>query len=217
MAIVLDGLFFAAALFLPAGTLHWPRAWIFIILVVAAAALTIYRLPEDLLNERLKGPIQKKQPVVDKIILIFFLTSYTGTIVFSGLDVFHYHLLAPPPMAAAVLGLVLYLLGWWLAAAAILENSFATAVVRLQEERGHRLVDTGPYRCVRHPMYSGLIPMAIGAPLWLGSYAAALAGLIPILLIAVRILFEERFLRRELPGYPEYTQRTRYRLIPFLW
>jgi protein-S-isoprenylcysteine O-methyltransferase Ste14 len=208
---------FGAALFLPAQTLHWTRAWIFLAVVSVASIFTIFALPEDLLKERMKSPLQKTQPLTDKIILIAFMLSYAGSLVLCGLDVFHYHLMEPPPLWLSVLGLGLYAVGWRISAAAILENSFAAAVVRLQEERGHHLVDTGPYRFVRHPMYAGLIPMAIGAPLWLESYAGVFAGIVSIVLIAVRIVFEERFLRRALTGYEEFTHRTRYRLIPRVW
>ena len=217
IGVLAEGLLFGSATFLPAGTFDWPRAWIFVGVVMVAAGLTILALPESLLRERLKGPLQKNQPLVDKIILPVFMASYAASLVFSSLDVFRYRLLPSPPLALSIVGLALYAFGWWLSAAAMMENSFATTVVRLQEERGHRLVDTGPYRVVRHPMYSGLLPMAFGAPLWLGSYAGAIASIVPCALLAIRIVFEERFLRRELPGYEEYGQRTRYRLIPGVW
>jgi protein-S-isoprenylcysteine O-methyltransferase Ste14 len=217
LGVLYNGLIFALAVFVPAGTLHWPRGWVFVAVVMASSAVTIASLPEDLLKERMKSPLQKAQPLVDKVILIAFMLSYAITLVFTSRDVFRYHLWAPPSIVIAVSGLALYLVGWRISSAAILENSFAAAVVKLQEERGHHVVDTGPYRVVRHPMYSGLILIAAGAPLWLGSYAAALSGVVPVILISVRIVFEERFLRRELPGYVEYTARTRYRLIPGIW
>jgi protein-S-isoprenylcysteine O-methyltransferase Ste14 len=95
----------------------------------------------------------------------------------------------------------------------MLANPFAAVVVRLQIERGPRVVDTGPYRYVRHPMYAGFIPMAVGMALWLQSYAAIAA----MAIIAVRALFEGKFLIRNLPGYDEYTKCVRYRFIPFVW
>jgi protein-S-isoprenylcysteine O-methyltransferase Ste14 len=80
-----------------------------------------------------------------------------------------------------------------------------------------RVIDSGVYAAVRHPMYMGFVPFIVGMCLWLGSYAAALLTIVPIGLIAVRIVIEERFLRRELEGYGAYAERTRYRLIPFVW
>ena len=89
--------------------------------------------------------------------------------------------------------------------------------VRHQEERGHSVVTTGPYRIVRHPMYAGLAALMLGMGLWLGSWAAAAASLLPTSILAARIVLEERLLRRSLPGYPEYASRVRSRLIPGLW
>ncbi len=94
---------------------------------------------------------------------------------------------------------------------------FAVPVVRLQEERHQRVIDSGIYAVVRHPMYTGFMPMAVGPALWLQSYAAALLAIVPIAVLALRSLFEERFLKRGLRGYDTYTQKVRYRLIPFIW
>ena len=94
---------------------------------------------------------------------------------------------------------------------------FAVPVVRLQEERHQRVIDTGIYAIVRHPMYTGFGPMVVGSALWLESYVAALLAIVPIGILAVRSVFEERFLKRELNGYDAYTKKVRYRLIPFIW
>ena len=96
-------------------------------------------------------------------------------------------------------------------------NPFAVPVVRLQEERHQRVIDTGAYAVVRHPMYAGFVPMVLGPALWLGSYASALLAIVPIVVLAVRSVFEERFLKRELKGYDAYREKVRYRLIPFVW
>ena len=90
-------------------------------------------------------------------------------------------------------------------------------MVRHQEERHQTVIDTGVYSIVRHPMYAGSALLMVGLPLWLESYAAAALAIVPIALTAVRILFEERFLKRELKGYEDYTKRVKYRLIPFIW
>ena len=120
-------------------------------------------------------------------------------------------------MWVSSLGLVLVVVGWVIIALVFRENSFAAPVVKHQEEREHKVVDTGVYAIVRHPMYAGIFVFNVGMALWLESYAGALAALVPIGLLAVRIVFEERFLREELPGYEAYTERVRYRLIPFVW
>src|SRR6188472_2417216 len=94
-------------------------------------------------------------------------------------------------------------------------NPFAVPVVRLQEERHQRVIHTGVYAVVRHPMYTGFLPFAVGPALWLESYAAALLAIVPIVVLAVRSVFEERFLKRELKGYHAYMEKVHYRVIPF--
>jgi protein-S-isoprenylcysteine O-methyltransferase Ste14 len=120
-------------------------------------------------------------------------------------------------MIVSAIGLVLFAAGWWLMTAAMVENAFAAPVVRHQAERHQHVIETGPYRIVRHPMYTSVIPFMIGMALWLGSYAAAIFAILPIAVLMIRLLLEEKFLRRELPGYEQYTTRTRFRLIPFVW
>ena len=215
--ILFNTCFFGLLLFAPAGTLHWRRAWIFLAVNLIAAALAVFSLPEDLLNERYKPAVQKGQPVADRIVLIAFMLSFCGDVVLISLDVFHLHLLRPPPPLVCAVGLALFLASWWIETHAMLANSFASVVVRLQSERGQHVVDTGPYAVVRHPMYAGFIPMAVGMALWLESHAAAIAAIVPVALISVRAVLEERFLLRNLPGYAGYMQRVRYRLIPFVW
>jgi protein-S-isoprenylcysteine O-methyltransferase Ste14 len=97
------------------------------------------------------------------------------------------------------------------------ENAFAAPVVKLQEERHQRVIDTGVYALVRHPMYAGGALVLIGMPLWLQSYTAALSAVVPIGLGVARIRFEEQFLRRAPKGYDTYRQKVRYKLIPFVW
>ena len=172
---------------------------------------------EGLLKERFKPPIQKGQPLADKIVLLLFIAAYFGLIVFIPLDVFRFHLLGKPGALISSLGLVLFALGWWIFYLAMRENPFAAPVVKLQQERQQRVIDTGVYAVVRHPMYAGAVLLLVGMPLWLESYAATLLAGVPIGALVVRVLVEERFLRRELPGYLAYTERVRYRLIPFLW
>jgi len=207
----------AVLLLAPAWTFWWPRAWVLLGIHSVAATVSVYAIPNGLLKERYKAPLQKDQPLVDKVILSSFLLAFFVTAILIPLDVFRWHLLPAPDRWVAWAGLALFVAGWWIVAKAMLENAYAAPVVKLQKDRQHQVIDTGPYGVVRHPMYSGLAPLLVGMVLWLGSYAAAIAALVPIALLAVRILFEERFLRRELAGYTEYMKRTRFRLIPFVW
>jgi protein-S-isoprenylcysteine O-methyltransferase Ste14 len=211
---------FCGLLFLSAGTLQWSRAWVIFGLFLFGSILTIagiIPLNKDLLAERLKSPIQKGQPPTDKIIVILFISAYLGLIVFLGLDMFHFHLLQRPGPVVSSLGLVIVVGGWWIIYLSLKENIFAAPAVKYQKEREQRVIDTGVYSVVRHPMYSGTGLMLIGLSLWLESYAAALLSGIPIGLLAVRIVYEERFLRQELKGYDAYLKKVRYRLIPLLW
>ena len=211
---------YALLLFVPAGTLHWWRAWVFLAVTVAVMAATIFSiLPDnaDLFSQRAKGVIQKGQPLWDRVLAILLVVSYVGQIVFISLDVFRFHLVPKPGGLVSFLGLALYAAGWWIMTLAMKVNPFAVPVVRLQEERHQRVIDTGVYAVVRHPMYTGFVPMVVGPALWLGSYVAALLAIVPIAVLATRSVFEERFLKRELKGYEAYTKKVRYRLIPFVW
>ena len=211
---------FGGPLFLTAGTWAWWRAWILLgVVFVATAASMVAVFPgnEGLLDERFKAPIQKGQPLADKIVLLLILATFFGLLVFIPLDVFRFHLLGTPGTLMSSAGLVLFVAGWWIMTLALRENAFAAPVVKLQEERHQTVVDTGVYGIVRHPMYAGAILLFIGMPLWLESYAGALVASVPIGMLALRILVEERFLRRELKGYDAYAKRVRCRLIPFLW
>jgi len=125
--------------------------------------------------------------------------------------------LSKPAELVSFFGLALYVAGWWIMTLAMKVNPFAVPVVRLQEERHQRVIDSGVYAVVRHPMYAGFVPMVLGPALWLGSYASALLAIVPIVVLAVRSVFEEGFLKRELKGYDAYTEKVRYRLIPFVW
>jgi len=211
--------FYALLLFVPAGTLHWWRAWVFLVVTVAVMVVAILTILPDnsgLFSERARGVVQKGQPLWDRVFVILLIVSYVGQIVFIPLDVFRFHLAQKPGGLVSFLGLALYVAGWWIMTLAMKVNPFAVPVVRLQEERHQRVIDTA-YAVVRHPMYAGFVPMVVGPALWLGSYMAASLAIVPITVLAVRSVFEERFPKRELKGYDAYAEKVRYRLIPFVW
>jgi protein-S-isoprenylcysteine O-methyltransferase Ste14 len=219
-SVIFNVAIFALLLFLPAATLDWCRAWLFIGVVfigTVGAVVSLSRDHEGLLKERLKPPMQKGQPLADKIIVVLYLAAFSGLVIFIPLDVFRFHLMGKPGTLVSSLGLALLIAGWWIAYLGLRANAFAALVVKHQEERQQTVIDTGVYSIVRHPMYAGGALLAVGIPLWLESYPAALLASVPIATVALRIVFEERFLKRELKGYDAYTQRVRYRLIPFLW
>jgi protein-S-isoprenylcysteine O-methyltransferase Ste14 len=218
--VVFNVAFYALLLFVPAGTLHWWRAWVFVAVTVVVMALAVFSiLPDnaDLFSQRAKGIIQKGQPLWDRVLVILLVVSYVGQIVLIPLDVFRFHFAPKPSGLVSFFGLTLYVAGWWIMTLAMKVNPFAVPVVRLQQERQQRVIDTGVYAVVRHPMYTGFVPVLVGPALWLQSYVAALLAIVPIAVLAARSVFEERFLKRELKGYEAYTKKVRYRLIPFIW
>jgi protein-S-isoprenylcysteine O-methyltransferase Ste14 len=211
---------FGLLLFLPAWTIAWWQAWVFlgVVLVCSSATMAwVFANNEEFLNERYGSPIQQGQPLADKIVANLFVISFFTLIICIPLDVFRFHFLAVPSPLVSFAGLLTFAAGWALIAIAMHANAFAAPVVKHQEERHQETVKTGAYAIVRHPMYTSVLMLAPGMALWLGSYTAAIFSLVPIVLIGVRIIFEERFLRRELPGYEAYTHQVRYRLVPFVW
>ena len=213
-------LLFAIFLFAGAGTIHWRRGWVLLAVLLVARIVNseaVARVNADLLTEREKLPIQRGQPLVDRALLLGFMAAFAALVACSAADVWRWHLLPPPDRALTALGMVLFLAGWWIITLALRTNAFAVTVVRHQPERGHAVVDHGPYRLVRHPMYAGLVLQLLGIPLWLGSTAGMLFAALPIALLFTRIVIEERLLARSLASYDEYRARVRSRLIPGIW
>jgi protein-S-isoprenylcysteine O-methyltransferase Ste14 len=218
--VVCNVAIYGLLLFVPAGTLHWWRAWVFLAVTIALTAGAIFSIWPDnagLFSQRAKGIIQRGQPLWDRAIVSLLVVSYVAQIVFIPLDVFRLHFMPKPGALISFFGLALYAAGWWILTLAMKVNPFAVPVVRLQQERNQRVIDTGVYAVVRHPMYAGFAPFAVGPALWLQSYVAALLAIIPVTVLAVRSVFEERFLKRELQGYDSYMEKVHYRMIPFVW
>ncbi|QQN62568.1 isoprenylcysteine carboxylmethyltransferase family protein [Bradyrhizobium diazoefficiens] len=205
-------------LFAAAGTLHWPGAWVLLATFVLLGPLCgwwLYRIDPALLAERLRPVLQKDQPAADKGFMIVFIVAMLGWLVAMGLD--RRHLASDMALALQALGLVLYLASTLFTLWVFRENSFAAPVVKLQADRAQRVISTGPYAYVRHPMYSGMILFFASVPLILGStWGLAIAPLF-LALLAIRIRIEERTLIAGLPGYAEYAVRVRYRLLPGVW
>ena len=200
LRLVADTVVVGIVLFVAAGTLAWPHAWVLLAVLLAVrtvSAIIIFRKHPTLLRERAMVLLHHDQPWVDRVLLLAFMaTAFIGVPAVAALDVFHWHALPSPPPFLATLGLILFALGWIIKALALRENAFAVTVVRLQAERLHQVVDTGVYAVVRHPMYAGSPFVHLGLSLWLGSYTAALYVSLPLALLMVRIGLEERFLPR---------------------
>ncbi|MGY4287464.1 protein-S-isoprenylcysteine O-methyltransferase Ste14 [Bradyrhizobium sp. LM2.7] len=207
-----------ALLFASAGTLHWPGAWA---MLVASALLGplcgwwLYRLDPALLAERLRPVIQKDQPPADKAFMTVFVVVMVAWLVAMGIA--RRYLASNVPLALQALGFLLFLASTLFTMWVFRENSFAAPVVKLQAERAQRVISTGPYAHVRHPMYSAMILFFAGVPLLLGSWWGLAMTPVFLALFAVRIRIEERTLKQGLPGYTDYAARVPYRLLPGIW
>ncbi|CUU17110.1 hypothetical protein CDS [Bradyrhizobium sp.] len=207
-----------ALLFACAGTMHWPSAWVFLATCALLGPLCgwwLYRVDPALLAERLRPVLQKDQPAADKAFMIVFVVAMLAWLAAMGLD--RRTQSSDVPVAFQALGLVLFVLSTLFILWVFRENSFAAPVVKLQAERAQRVVSTGPYAHVRHPMYSGMILFFAGVPLLLGSWWGLVMAPVIVVLFAVRVGIEERTLREGLPGYSNYMTRVRYRLLPGVW
>jgi protein-S-isoprenylcysteine O-methyltransferase Ste14 len=209
---------FGAFLLIPAPTpIPW-RAWLLLavlFVVRLAANATIHRISPQILVARAKPPIQAGQPLLDRVLLLAFMATFALVVSVASADGLRFRLLGSVPLPFSIPGLGLFAAGWVIAAAAVVANAYALTVVRPQE--GQVVVAHGPYRFVRHPIYSGGVLVMLGESLWLGSNLALVAMCVPTAILVARIHFEERFLAAHVLGYGDYAARVRYRLVPGLW
>jgi protein-S-isoprenylcysteine O-methyltransferase Ste14 len=207
-----------AAVFASAGRFDWNRGWICMsawIITTAAAGLIVRRANPSLIEARANWR-RKDTKVFDKVFLSVYLPLTFVQPALAGLDVVRFRW-SSMPFATVYAGLVLFAFAMSLVTWAMIVNPFAETTVRIQTDRGHKPVTSGPYRIIRHPMYAGAILLYPASALMFGSmWALALSGLMAVSFVC-RTALEDRTLRRELPGYEDFTAITRYRLIPGLW
>jgi protein-S-isoprenylcysteine O-methyltransferase Ste14 len=219
IALIIEFFLFAILLFGSAGTLDWVAGWVFMILFFACLWLLVLRLAQrdpELLKERMKMRLQPGQPLWDKILLSSLIIPWFGLLILIGLDAGRFHWSRVPVWLQWVGGAAVPL-AFWIFDRTFKENTFATPVVRIQKERGHKVISTGPYSIVRHPLYSGAMLLMPSMALLLGSFYGLLGSLILYTVLVFRTIMEDQTLMRELNGYPEYARHVRYRLIPFVW
>lgn len=197
----------------------WWEAWVYAVLSTAgfivSRVLALRRHP-DILEERARSIELEGAKSWDKILAPAVAFGSILILVVAGLD----HLFGwtmPFPLAAKIIAILVTVLGYMLGSWALLENRFFSGVVRIQKDRGHRVVTTGPYRFLRHPGYAGALLAFLVTPLLLDSVWAFLPALLLTGALILRTALEDRTLQEELPGYQEFTQKTRYRLFPGLW
>ena len=206
-----------AVLFLAAGRLDWLDAWIFLVayfVIAAAAQAWLTRLDPDLVEERWQVGTNTK--AWDR-----WIVAANGLLLFAllfiiGLDAgrFGWSHVPWPVRAAALLGFVP---AFGLPVLASRTNTYLSSTVRIQEERGHVVVSSGPYAFIRHPMYAGMILYDLCVPLLLGSWVGLAVSVLMICMVVLRTSLEDRTLQSELPGYREYASRVRFRLLPGVW
>ena len=211
--------FMAAIIFGAAGTTDYTGGWLYLGMMIAISAvlgLHMARVDPGLLRERLKPPVQKAQPLADRLVLIPILLLMFGGMGFMAADAARWHWSNMPSFvqwAGCGLLLAAFLLIYWV----MRTNSFAAPVVKIQKDRGQAVITTGPYAIVRHPMYFGALFYIAGTSLVLGSWWGLATVPILVLLLGIRIGIEEKTLRAGLEGYDDYARRVRWRLIPLIW
>jgi protein-S-isoprenylcysteine O-methyltransferase Ste14 len=214
------GLFvaFGLALFLPAGTLAWPAGWIFLVLFFGfylGVTFWLYRHNSGLLQERMRLATSDQQGW-DKLLFPLLMVFPFVWLMFMSLDAVRLHW-SPLPAWLQLVGAIALLCSFYLLFLTFRENSYLSPVVRIQKERGHAVVSTGPYHYVRHPMYAAILIFVIGTSLLLGSWYGLLLGFIFMVMLGRRAVLEERTLREQLPGYAAYMADVKYRFIPYIW
>jgi protein-S-isoprenylcysteine O-methyltransferase Ste14 len=201
--------------FAPVWSLRFWQAWLYL-LVMAAATVAIFaylrQKDPQLLERRTRGPGAEKEPS-QKVLHLFALLIFAGAIVVSSLD--HRFSWSHVPLLVEITGYGLVLLGFLIYFVVFRENTFGGATVEVVSDQ--KVITTGPYRFVRHPMYTGLLVLLFGTPLALGSWWGLLMVVPMTLVLALRIRYEEQLLTANLPGYAEYCRTHRYRLVPCIW
>lgn len=209
----------AGLLFGSAGTLAWPMAWAYLVLSLAGTAGTrvlVGRRHPDLLLERARGLRVEGTRAWDRWLVPWVVFGPVIVLGVAGLD--HRwqasHLGTP---AAHLAGVIVAAFGYVIAGWAMAENRFFSATARIQTERGHRVVETGPYRLIRHPGYAGSLLATLAVPVILDSAWALVPAVLTGLALVVRTALEDGMLRRDLDGYAAFASRTRFRLVPGVW
>lgn len=208
---------FLSLLFISAGRINYWQGWLYatvnLILVVINSFALINN--NELAEERSKSGIGAK--TWDKMIIGFSAITLVIVYVVAGLDSGRYHWSPKLHWSLHLLGIVLLMSGEVFFFFAQRQNKFFSSVMRIQSDRGHSVCETGIYKIIRHPAYLGTIITAIGIPLILGSFWSFIPSFVSIILTFIRTCLEDKTLINELNGYPDYTHKTPYRLIPGIW
>jgi protein-S-isoprenylcysteine O-methyltransferase Ste14 len=208
----------ALCLFGTAGTISWINGWIFMIayvLVLITLTGVVFHSSPELVRERMEASHKAKS--WDRVFVpLLAMVLPLLAVILAGLD-HRYGWTHDFGTLAIIISLTVMLMGNAITLWAMRENRFFSSHVRIQSDRGHYVITSGPYRWIRHPGYTGSIMFNVAAPVLLGSFPALAVGIFFTLLMATRTVLEDATLRNELPGYDDYTKKTRWRLFPFIW
>ena len=216
LRLVFMPVMWGSLLFLPAGTFRFWQGWVYFIITLAFILSILgylYRHDPQLIERRLRGGWRQETVREQKLIMKLIAAIMLIAFLLPGLD--HRFGWSHTPLWLTTVAEAFVLGGYLMIFWTLKSNSFAASTIRV--EAGQRVISTGPYRIVRHPMYLGVDVWLLSTPVALGSYFALPVFALLIPLIVVRLLNEEKVLRQELPGYSEYCLHTRFRLVPFLW
>jgi protein-S-isoprenylcysteine O-methyltransferase Ste14 len=207
-----------AVLFAAAGTVNWINGWVYFVLACISQIISwavLAKVNPDVVNAR-SSVAKENTKLFDRVWLALYpLLSFANLFVI-GFDAVRFHW-SYMPIWLSALGIVLFIPAMVMATWAMAVNKFFEWTVRIQDDRGHYVCKEGPYSLIRHPGYASLITSVMVGPLIMGSYWGLVLSAVLSLVIIVRTALEDRTLRKELPGYREYAQKVKYRLIPFIW
>lgn len=200
-------------MFIIAGTTELPFMWLTLGLQLFLGLIAIALVDEDLLKERIKPQGADK----DKFSVPALSVLYFGQLAFAAYDVGQLHLSDSIPLSIKVVSVLLITVGWIGTIWAMRENRFFSSAIRIQDDRGQKVINTGPYHFIRHPGYIFGSLMIVFQALAIGSWLSLIPGLIIVGILVKRTLLEEKMLFQELPGYKEYATSTKFRWVPGLW
>ena len=206
-----------AMFFVSAGKLDFPFAWISLSMYSLTSIINVFTVDPELISERLQlggEKVNRKDQILASISYLFL---FPTTIIVAGLDLGRFGWTQSFPVVIQIIGLILYVLGNLFSRWAMANNRYFSTFVRIQKDRGHVVESGGPYQFVRHPGYAGAILAAIVLPLALGSVYAIAPALIGCVGFIIRTNMEDNQLKSELAGYPEYANKVKYRLLPWVW
>jgi protein-S-isoprenylcysteine O-methyltransferase Ste14 len=211
-------IFTGGLLFISAGSIRWPRAWFHLglwIVTICVNLIVLLKMNPSILDARTKR--RKFESRFDMFLMLFIMTpALVAVPIVAGLDAIRYQLL-PIPFWTVLPAVLFHITGNAVILWSMVVNPYSEKTVRIQTERGHHVITTGPYAIVRHPIYTGFILFFLNVPLILGSGWAFVPVTVACVVLIIRTIFEDRFLQNNLPGYNDYAQKTRYKLLPGIW